>query len=90
MKQIQELMDLSGRVALITGGAGHIGRACGDALAELGASIAVLDFNKESCEQTAITIHNEYGVKTLPLVVDLADEDNLQAVPQRILDYFGC
>ena len=43
MKSIRDLMDLRGRVALITGGAGHLGRAMSEALAELGCSIASVD-----------------------------------------------
>lgn len=43
MKTIKQLMDLSGRKALITGGTGHIGSTCCDTLRELGARVAVLD-----------------------------------------------
>ena len=50
MKSIKKMMDLHGRVALVTGGAGHIGSAICDALAEMGANIVVIDSNKELCE----------------------------------------
>ena len=43
MRSLRQLMDLHGRVALITGGAGHIGMAMAEALAELGAGIALVD-----------------------------------------------
>jgi NAD(P)-dependent dehydrogenase (short-subunit alcohol dehydrogenase family) len=43
MRPITELISLKGRVALITGGAGHIGRAIGDAFEELGAHVVVAD-----------------------------------------------
>ena len=51
MKLLKELMNLQGRVALITGGAGHIGSAMGEGLAELGASIAVLDASATACAE---------------------------------------
>ena len=35
MQQLRELMDMTGRVAIITGGAGHIGMAMAEALANL-------------------------------------------------------
>jgi NAD(P)-dependent dehydrogenase (short-subunit alcohol dehydrogenase family) len=40
MKTLKELMDLSGRVALITGGSGYVGSTAGQSLAELGAKVA--------------------------------------------------
>ena len=46
-RRLRELGDLSGRRALVAGGAGHLGRACVDALAELGAEVAVVDVEPE-------------------------------------------
>jgi NAD(P)-dependent dehydrogenase (short-subunit alcohol dehydrogenase family) len=43
VRSVRELMDLSGRRALVTGGAGHVGRAAAETLLELGASVALLD-----------------------------------------------
>lgn len=43
MRAIRELMDLSGRVVAITGGAGHLGRAFAETAVELGATVALLD-----------------------------------------------
>jgi len=47
MKSIHELMSLEGRVAIVTGGAGYIGSAFCEALAEVGASISVLDISSK-------------------------------------------
>lgn len=43
MRSLTELMNLKGRKALVTGGAGHIGRAACETLKELGAQVAILD-----------------------------------------------
>jgi NAD(P)-dependent dehydrogenase (short-subunit alcohol dehydrogenase family) len=43
MTTLKELSDMSGRRVLITGGAGHLGRVMAETLAELGASIILLD-----------------------------------------------
>ena len=82
-------MNLQGRVALITGGGGHIGAAMCETLAELGAAIVVLDVVRESCTDVAKRAQETYGVGTLPLVIDLADEGAVQSVPGRVLDCFG-
>ena len=89
MKSLQELMNLRGRVALITGGGGHIGAAACEALAEIGASIVVLDLAEEACANVARHIYKTYGVEVLPLVVDLLDEKTVYSVPEMVLGHFG-
>ena len=89
MKSIKELMDLTGRTALITGGAGHIGRAFGHALAEAGANVALLDMDAEATEAAARKIADRHGVKTLGLTIDLADEPALKEVPDRVAEALG-
>jgi NAD(P)-dependent dehydrogenase (short-subunit alcohol dehydrogenase family) len=89
MKSLKELMDLHGRVALVSGGGGHIGAAACEALAELGADIVVLDKSKKDCERTATQIHETYGVKTLPLIVDLTDDAAVKSLPGPIMEKFG-
>jgi len=87
MRSVKELMDLTGRVALITGGAGHIGSALGEALAELGARIVVLDSSEIMCRAVAEKIQSAYGVQAIPLIVDLTDEQALERVPEMVLGH---
>lgn len=82
-------MNLQGRVALITGGGGHIGTAMCEALAEVGAAVVVLDVAQESCTDVATRVHNAYGVETLPLILDLTDEKAVRSAPETVLDRFG-
>ena len=82
-------MSLQGRVALITGGGGHIGSALSEGLAELGAAVVVLDCVREACERAAGRLHADYGVAAVPLAVDLADEAAVRAVPRLVLDRLG-
>lgn len=89
MKTVQQLMSLQGRVALITGAAGHIGRAMCEALAELGASIAVLDRCVDNCEQFGTELTERFAVETLPLEIDLTDEQQLASACPSVLQRFG-
>jgi len=89
MRTLKQLMDLQGRVALITGGAGHIGLVLGEGLAELGASIVVLDVDQAAAAMTAGTIAENYNVKTHALAVDLTDMAAVQSAPQKVVDEFG-
>lgn len=70
MRTLKSLMSLSGRKALVTGGAGHIGEAACQALIELGATVAVLDRNERSCARRARAL----GKRSWPLPCDLSDE----------------
>ena len=88
-RTVKDLMSLKGRVALVTGGAGHIGGAICEALAEQGTALAVLDMSQEPCSITARTVTERYGVETIALPVDLADEDAVRSVPGSVLDRFG-
>ncbi len=89
MKSVAALMNLKGRVALITGGAGHLGRAMGEALAELGAAIAVLDIDAAAARRTADRLHADFGVPTMALGVDLAREADVRAVPPAVTERLG-
>lgn len=53
MRALKQLMDLSGRKALVTGGAGHVGLAAGETLRELGATVTVLDLDAKACAARA-------------------------------------
>jgi NAD(P)-dependent dehydrogenase (short-subunit alcohol dehydrogenase family) len=89
MKRISELMSLKGRVAVITGGAGHIGSAMAEALADLGAKIVILDVFPESCLSVCERISKEYAVETLPLSVNLTQEEHIRKVPDEVVNKFG-
>lgn len=89
MKSLQELMNLKDRVALITGGAGHIGSAMCEALAELGARIVILDMTQAACDSEADRIHKTFNIETLPLAIDLEDEQAVKQAPAAVIKHFG-
>jgi len=89
MRSVKELMNLAGRTVAITGGAGHIGRAMGDAVAELGASVAVIDLNPEACEETATRLAEKHGVKSAGFPVDLAEETAVRELPGQVAERLG-
>ena len=89
MRSLKEMMDMAGRVSLVTGGGGHIGSAMCDGLAELGSAVVVLDRDAGLAAETAARCKSVHGVEALPLCVDLADATRMGSVPRRITDRFG-
>jgi NAD(P)-dependent dehydrogenase (short-subunit alcohol dehydrogenase family) len=84
VRTVRELSDLSGRVALITGAAGHLGTAIGDALAELGSAVAVLDVSPDACRSEAERLARAHGVKTMALPLDLENSQAMRTVPEAV------
>lgn len=72
-------MDLSGRVALVTGGAGGLGRACARALLDLGATVVLADRPGERLDEAAAELRAFGRAETRP--VDLADPSTCSALP---------
>jgi NAD(P)-dependent dehydrogenase (short-subunit alcohol dehydrogenase family) len=89
MRSVAQLMDLSDRVALVTGAAGHIGAALTDALAELGASIVVADLDEHACEAAAARLVAAHNVRCTAHAIDLQDTDAVRQLPTLVEETFG-
>jgi len=87
--EYRTLFDLSGRVVLLTGGAGYLGVQFARGYAAHGADIAILDINVENGRSIAEAVANEYGVKARALVCDIADPDAVSAAVEEVGAVFG-
>jgi NAD(P)-dependent dehydrogenase (short-subunit alcohol dehydrogenase family) len=81
-------MSLKGRVAVITGGAGHIGATVADGLAELGASIALIDLNRERREAVAGDISAKWKGEAVGYAADLEAAADILATVEDIRNRF--
>jgi gluconate 5-dehydrogenase len=86
--RVQELFDLSGKTAIVTGGGSGIGRQMAGALAEQGAAIVVCARKLERCEEAARELA-ELGVRTLALRCDVREPAEVQAVVDRTVEELG-
>ena len=88
-RSLRELMSLDGRVALVTGGAGHIGSAIGHALAELGANLAVVDISASGCAKVATELSHCWPIIAAGFDCDLEHSDAVSDLPRRVRERFG-
>jgi 2-deoxy-D-gluconate 3-dehydrogenase len=83
------LFDLTGKVAIVTGGNGGIGLGMAQGLAQAGAKIAVVARNAEKSAVAARQLADEAKVETLVVTADLAQADQVERVAAEVLDRFG-
>ncbi|HXK22929.1 MAG TPA: glucose 1-dehydrogenase [Myxococcota bacterium] len=82
--RVQQLFDLSGRTALVTGGGRGLGRSIALGLAEAGADVFVASRKRENCEAVAAEIE-ALGRRAWPLAVDLGDPASVDALSDQVL-----
>lgn len=82
------LSDMSGKAALITGGAAGLGKATAMLLARAGANVALVDINVEALQQTATEIR-QLGVNVLPLALDISKAESCQQAIANTVEEFG-
>ncbi len=85
---IQEKFDLTGRVAVVTGGVGLLGAEFCRTLAEAGAAVVVVDLNASASQ--AITVSLTKGAyKALAVPTDITQPDSVNALVEKTLSTFG-
>jgi len=87
-KTAQQLFDLTGRVAIITGGSIGLGRQMAEALAEMGANLVLCARKKERCEEAAHELE-KLGVRAMALGCDVKDQAGVQQLVETTLAQFG-
>lgn len=80
--------DLSGKTAIVTGGAVGIGGAIGNALAENGVSVAVVDKDPIAAEKKAAELL-ALGAGSIPVVCDVTQSEQVRQMVEEVMQRYG-
>jgi 2-hydroxycyclohexanecarboxyl-CoA dehydrogenase len=83
------LVDMQGKVAVVTGGARGIGRGIVTALADAGASVALADRRADLAEHTASEVAKDSGARVVAFKADVTNLLEVQETTARVLQTFG-
>ncbi len=83
------LFDLTGRVALVTGGSKGLGHAMAAGLASAGADVVICGRDGEAAQRVAAELAEQYGVSGLGLAADVAQPDQVDELLQQVEQRFG-
>jgi NAD(P)-dependent dehydrogenase (short-subunit alcohol dehydrogenase family) len=89
MRSLRDLHSLAGRTAFITGGAGYLGTAMCEALAELGAKVAIAELAADTGAELAVRLQRDYGVQALSLACNVRQPESLRAALLRTATELG-
>lgn len=88
MPDLPALFDLSGRVALVTGGAGLLGAEFCRTLARAGAAVIISDINGEAAESVAASLSLS-GHQALGVQMDVTERDSIHRAIDYALEHFN-
>jgi len=88
MATVNELMNLEGRVSVVTGGATGLGLQMATALAEAGSNLVLCSRKLENCERAAAAIE-ALGVQVFAHACDVTRPDQVETLKNAVLAKFG-
>src|ERR1700716_1707521 len=85
----ENLFDISGKVAVVTGAASGLGSSIAEAMAESHARVALFDVNEDGLADTAHRLRKS-GTEIVTMKVDVSDRSEMRRAISRVVDRFGC
>ena len=86
---IADLFGLKGKVALVTGGNGGIGKAIAKGLAAAGADVVIAARDEAKTNAATAELARDFGVTVVGMKLDVLDESSVLAVLAQVKDRFG-
>lgn len=87
--QKKNLFSLTGKVAVVTGGAGLLGQVFCQALVTAGANVAIIDLDKQAADKTAATIKKAETQKVIAVECDITSPESVSAMVKTVVTQLG-
>jgi NAD(P)-dependent dehydrogenase (short-subunit alcohol dehydrogenase family) len=84
----RSIFDVTGRVALVTGGGHGLGREICEAMAEFGADVACSDIDKEGAEET-VKLIERFGNRAIAVQADVSKPDEIERMVKETVSELG-
>lgn len=86
---MRKVFDFSNRVIVITGAAGLLGSEYADGFCQAGGNVVLADKNFEKCKKLAAKLEKKYGVKPLPIKLDVTNPNSIKKMIVHITKKFS-
>jgi len=86
---MKDMFSLQGKVAIVTGGNGGLGKGMARGLAAMGASIVIAARNQTKTAQAVKELEQEFGVKVIGIKTDVLNQEDIQKMAAKTLEAFG-
>ena len=87
--QKKHLFSLTGKVAVVTGGAGLLGQVFCQALVTAGANVAIIDLDKQAADKTATTIEKAETQKVIAVECDITSPESVSVMVKTVVTQLG-
>ena len=77
MRSFSDLFNLNQKVVLVIGGAGYLGSAICETMAELGASVIITSRNGQKCVEYAEELSSKFGIQAKGYAVDIMNIESI-------------
>src|SRR5215831_7573824 len=86
---VNDYFDLSGKVAVVTGGSRGLGRSMVQAFAEAGADVVIASRKLVNCEQAAAEVAESTGRTAMPVACHVGHWDECDRLVETVYERFG-
>lgn len=89
MQSANQLFNLKGHVAIVTGGSKGLGKAMAEGLASAGAHVVITSRNREEAQMTAQSIEDTYQTHAIGMAADVTAPEAVERMADKAMNTFG-